>query len=282
MSNPEYVYNPDHISDINPLQAPRLAWEYIEPYLSKYNVEFKQAYPDVPIEGPTITWKIFQRKPGQGPNASRNKKRYLDHRSEGDNTVQVRDLGYYTLLVDYVIYDDSSSVLDNLTWDFENALLEAESPLQTRYAGFHIRFISQEPDGNDTVRKPEFKNRTLRFEFIVPVHYKRVFREIRNIDIQLWGNELAYIDVEFTYDGSLVTEFDLPTYKNIAVVHSIKRKFDSLGYKTLDPGTDYSVKRAAKDRVYIEWNEFGSVPDNGETFWITYTVSTVIATVDKI
>lgn len=276
MSSTEYIYSTDHASDINPLRAPSLVWGYVKPYLEKYNVEFTEWAPELPIDKPVICWRVIYRRPGE-----RKQPQYAGYGSRGDGTSEVRDLVFYNMEIQYKIYAKSSSVLDDLAWDFEFAVLQAEQPIQAQYAGFHIEFARQEVDQSENERKSELETRDLRFKFTVPVNFKRVFRELRNVKIQLWGNDLAYLDVETTYSGDLITEFDLPTYRNVKSIHSIKRNIGGVDI-TLDPGTDYAVKRNATGRIYIEWNEFGSVPDVGETFWISYVVNSVINTVERI
>lgn len=275
-------FNSSEISNINPLRIPELIWEYVRPYLEKYKVNFYAFGPSVEMTQPTIVWRIRRRVPGD-KNRLRTSPRYLDERKTSDNVVEEIWQTKYTAIVEFMLYADSSSVLDDLAWDFENAVMETEGPIQSRYTGFHINFLAQEIDTFENERKPEFEKRILKFEVIIPVLYRKAFREIRNIQLELWGKHLAYLDAEFIYSGGLRTDFSLSSTQKIYKVIEIKRNIPGIGDIILQHGIDYLLKTDdSNGAVYIEWLEYGSVPEVDEAFWITYMISNIIDIVNEI
>lgn len=265
--------NPDTISDINPLKMPSLIWEYMHPYMEKYNILFTQQAPELPVNRNTIVWSLNRRTPGGGDDSSvRKTARYLGREHTTESMVKETHMMYYTLDIEYKIFGRSSSQLDDIAWDFENALLAVKGTINNLYTGFHIKFLEQKTDMLDR-KSSSSEYRILMFRLVVPVRYFKYIREIKQVRLELWSGRLAAIDEEFVYDGTGYTRIPLQDYQRVSDIVNVKRNYDAYGDVELTAGIDYIVVQDEDNASkFIQWKTSGAVPEAGETFWITYLI----------
>lgn len=266
--------NPDFISDINPISSPKLIWEAVKPYLDQYKVDFYRHSPDKPVNKPTITWKIIRRQPGD-KQGQRKYPRYGGVDRNYDNTNTEYHFMYQTLIIEYSLYHTSSTILDDLAWDFENSVLSSQTRVRDLFPDFEIEFLSQEED--ELVSQTNIECIKLRFRVVVPVTYTLIYRTLRSVTVELWGGYKGFIDREF--ENISLEKFIIPLIDNEVVnsIVSVTRNIDGTDFQ-LKEGLDYFIEKDNDEGLYIKWIEQGSVPEIGENFWLTYTVANRLLT----
>lgn len=274
----------DSLATLRPADVPRILWTHIEPYLTSYNVTFTEAYPRSRVERPTIVWRLKRRIPGISGSPYRHKKGSnfsQVYKNDDDGNVQHLHTQTFTVFYEFAVYGLSTVEADDLAWDFENALLEAEGPIQSDYAGLKIVFHEQDEDSSLSWRQQdELIVRHLIFEIVVPVRRIRTSPRIRSIQHVYTFGKLGR--KERVTRASAELRYDPPVAANEFVVGIdfilLNTGSTTEPYKLLHRSVDYEVKKDSNQTVYVEWNDtYGLTPIVGQEFVITYDTSQRLA-----
>lgn len=268
----------DNRALISPYKIGQYIWEIVSPYFEKYDIAISEAYPQEKVSKPTVVWKTRNRKPGSDGGRIRSKgATYAGHLGvSNDGLIDEFHQMDYTLMLEFSVFGTSSAVLDDIAWDLENAIKDAEGPLQRKIKGFAIHFSEQWSDQGLSVRLHDAViYRTLIFQVLVPVWYIKRFRQIRGVDIAFFAGRLAYQGIEFTRT-SLEETFTIPVDKYKLVTDIIEITIvRNNEIVILERDTDYTVEQAAVGHSQIiRWNDdHGLVPAVDENFRVTYAVA---------
>lgn len=270
----------DSLSDFNPYDVPNMIWELIEPYFERYKVEITDSYPTKNVTRPTITWAVIKRTPGREGSKIHGKgsnfAKFLKVTSEG--YVHERHIQQQQILIEYTIFATSTSQVEKIAWDLERAVLETVGVLQERLEGFQLVFDQQTPDSSMLWRQQdELIKRTIRFSALVPVPYTLLVPELRFIEIvESWGR-LAVDNTVLTRNSSdkkyYITVDDGQRVVNISQIYLEAND----GWKALELGTDFNLRKDSNQLLYIEWNDdFGKVPTVGQEFRVDYEITQLV------
>lgn len=274
----EGVNSRDFITDVNPYRLPSIIWELVSPYMRKYDVQFSEKAPREQVGKPLITWKIIRRVPGTRERGGKSTGPTFSHRlnrtSENFNVEAYQ--ADFRIWLEYTVYGNSSTEIDDIAWDLENAVRDTSGTLESNIPGFKLKFSEQSTDQLLKNTPPELSVRTLLFEVHLPVTYTRQIRALKEIQLEMLAGRAVYQDAAFTRDSPNDSyDIDVGDYKYVVQIWliTITRSGEVIRLK---PGTDYTIEFAeGAPRVFIRWNdESGLTPAVEEEFRVSYSVST--------
>jgi hypothetical protein len=271
--NPKEVE--DSLADVNPYEFPDLIWSLIESYFDKYKVDISENHPTKMVSKPTVVWTTIQRTPGREGSKVNGRgssfAKFLKVTPEG--FVHELHQQQQTMILEYSVYAPSSALVKRIAWDLERAVLETVGVLQDRIEGLQLTFQQQTPDSSLLMRQQdEIIRRTVRFEVLIPVKFVRLVPELRTIElIENWGQ--VGKNGQFNRESS-DKQFYVPAElgQRVTNVRQIYLNGNS-GWKALEVGVDYWLRKDADQITYIEWNDnYGNVPQVGQDFKVEYDI----------
>lgn len=274
----EGIKNPDYLVDVNPYRLPSIIWELVSPYMRKYDVQFSEKAPREQVGKPLVTWKIIRRIPGTGERRGHSTGPSFSYKTgrTSQNFNLEAHRADYRIWLEYQVYGNSSTEIDDIAWDLENAVRETSGTLESKIPGFKLKFSEQSTDQILKNTPAELSVRTLLFEVHLPVTYIRQIKALKEVQIEMLAGRAVYTDTAFTRDSPNDTyDIEVGDYKYVVQIWLITLTRNSEVVR-LKPGTDYTIEFAeGAPRVFIRWNdENGLTPAVGEEFRVSYSVST--------
>jgi hypothetical protein len=277
----------DSRADINPNLLGQYVYEYIGPYFKqKYGLQYVEQYPKERVTTPSITWRVYKRVPGGGKHgvaqargASFSRTNSTD---EYGNVIEDHKQ-QHQIVMEYAIFGTSSDEVDNIAWDLENAIVDCEGILQRKIEGFGLSFDQMLGDSNLSWRDQDDLNvRTLRFTFLVPVRYRVVIPQLKEIILQT--NVGLYRNITTPQTRTASEYFEITDVERVMEIASVlKQKAGSSTVYPLYQGFDYQVVRNAETgNVKIKWlDQQGAPPDIGDLFVVEYLYSATASTTSQ-
>lgn len=270
--------------EVNPYEITDKIWNLIESYfITKYDVELKEMFPQKEVTRPTIVAMVQKRTPGRD-NSKIHGKGYNFAKfikKAPDGYVHELHIQQQELVIEYSVYAPSTAEVKRIAWDLERAVLETVGILQEEIEGFQLFFEQQTPDSSMLWRQQdELIKRTIRFKVLLPVQFTKLVPELRFIDIiETWGA----VDVSgtvYTRNSSDKTFYiDVSNGQRVVNVRNVFLKDDSHPYfwSALVKGTDFNIKRNSDQILYLEWNdEYGKTPSVGDMFRVDYDLAQLV------
>ncbi len=163
--------------------------------------------------------------------------------------------------------------MNDLAWDFENAILIAAGKVQEEYPSFTMTFSEQLGDGNMSWENQDDLNvRTIRFECTISIMYTRMIPEIRRVE-KYQGTGFSNLELTMTRLDDTSISYIPTDGKKVLKIHAVAL-FDPVNYyDNLVKGVDYEVKTDSEQVAYIEWNVLsGKIPAPGQEFRVKYSL----------
>lgn len=264
---------------VNPYNLPEKIWTIVRERLQKkWKCDFTQDRPTELVERPRIVWSIYSRTPGSFSRTGKTSGASFSTLLPVDGTnlpsefVQSQ-MVYY----DFEVYARTNADLNELAWEFEQAVQSTVGPLQGEIDQFLLAFDQQLSDKMSvrTVKgDDEISRRVLRFAVQLPIRYKTFSTPIEVVEIKEIGGWQRAVRQEFTMDSTMAPRFDVPLPSDGAEIYSIdlvEVRRDDYTWKLLVPSTDYTVTKDPDTRnAYIEWTEYGITPLEDQVFRVDY------------
>lgn len=272
--------NEDTQSNTNPYDFFNEVYKLVEPYfVNKYNLKVLQQFPTTTCDGPSITWRILSRVPGGGKSGHLQATGpSYSHPRSNDEFGQFTEIytQHHKIIYEFALFSTSNAEVNELAWDWEQALLNVIGPLQIKFPGLTMAFDSQYSDGALSWRtQDELMMRTLRFQVVLPIRYKHILKELRTVIINpiihSKGSTTGRV-VRQAGDNNLYFISNAPSgclAYSISVVQ--RQKISELDPVMLTAGVDYRIRRRKDRSVYVEWIPEGAPPSVGDAFCIYYT-----------
>lgn len=272
----------DTSTNTSPYAIPERFWEIIRTYfIEHYNCHFTEEFPKHNVDRATIAWRILRRWPGGGGENVATARgpthaKYVKAVEQGyvvEHTQQQQKIIY-----EYGIFGTSSAQVNEIAWDFENAILEAVGIIQGEIPGFQFSFDEQIGDTAYQWRQQEeLMVRTLRFIALVPIRRKGLRKTIEYVKkTVLMGRMSAYKQLKRNTASSSLY-IPLQSNQKLTNVFMISL-YVTGGTKPLLQDVDYALKTDENQNLYIEWNSNGVNPAVGETFKVDYEFAPIVQT----
>lgn len=274
----------DTQGEVNPYEITDKIWNLIEEYfIDKYNIEYKEAFPQKEVTKSTIICYVQKRTPGRenskihgkGSNFTKFLKRSPDGYVHEIHTQQQE------LTLEYIVYANSTAEVKRIAWDLERAILETVGVLQGQIEGFQLWFDQQTPDSSMLWgRQDELIKRTLRFKALLPIKFTKLVPELRYIElIETWGAKSVSGSVFIRSSSSKTFNIEVNAGQKVVSIRNVYMKKATYPYEweALTSNTDFTLKRNADQSVFLEWNDdYGKTPTVGEQFRLDYDLSHII------
>jgi hypothetical protein len=275
---------PNQVQDANavvsPYEVPAKIWEAIRGYFEdKYSVTVIQTFTEQQVGGPTIFW-AYRFMPGQGNNSNVTAKgptfsRYLP--KTPNNYVVEAYVQSIKFFLEYTIAANSPAIVDDLSWDLQNSVLETVGLMQTYFSGFNLVW-EESANSSSMIRRTQdsLNTRSIRFQGTMLVESVASKLELRQVQIEMQTGRTPLL-------GSTFTRTSMENIYNLAEENQYVSDILAVYVKTSDgfvkihEGTDYKKKRKSNDQTgyYIEWiDSHGRVPQLNDEFRVDYSVST--------
>jgi hypothetical protein len=267
----------DTQASLSPYSVGKILWNFVEPYfVQNYEIQVTEQYPQSRLEAPTITWRTLRRTPGRGANKvvtgkGANFSRFL---KAADGLVYEIYAQVQTIILEYAIFGTSSTEVDTIAWDFENAIQQAAGQVQLLHEGFTLTFMEQIGDTNMDWRSQDDLNvRTCRFECSVPIMYTRTTPELVRIEkYDIAGYNTLRTTVTRDSDSTTYS-ITAPASGRVVRIHEVSL-FESDGtFTPLLEKVDYLIKKDGNQVAYIEWITQGKKPEVGADFSVRYDIA---------
>lgn len=275
---------PSQVQDANaivsPYEVPTKIWEAIRGYFEdKYSVTVIQTFTEQQVGGPTIFW-AYRFMPGRGENSNVTGKgptfaRYLP--KTPNNYVLEAYVQSIKFFLEYTVAANSPAIVDDLSWDLQNSVLETVGLLQNQFSGFNLVW-EESAISSSMIRRTQdsLNTRSIRFQGTMLVESVVSKLELRQIQIETQTGRSPLL-------GSTFTRTSMENIYNLAEENQYVSDILAVYVKTSDgfvkihEGTDYKKKRKSNDQTgyYIEWiDSHGRVPQLNDEFRVDYSVST--------
>lgn len=279
------ITDADTLVDLNPYQYVQKIWEVVNPYLEKYNVEFTRYHGSIEITRPTIVWLI-----SRVPSDSITK-----HGSLGANewsslgSVEGKEIVAKSrtvlMYITFIIAGAQGALLDDLCWDFENAL-ESASPNLKEFNPANNMVLERV----NTLRPSLWNLATtvqgyeLEVKCILRLRSIQQMQRVNAVHI----NEIVRAGISYEV---LTREDDTEASLSVYLSPNAGLRVTNIGgvYLYLDNSqpddstaeelivnTDYTVhKDPETQNLYLKWDTLGKIPAVGDSFKVVYQVSSV-------
>jgi len=277
----------DTRADVNPYAIGSYIYDLIgEFFVNKYKLAYSESYPKEAVTQPTITWRIYRRVPGGGQHGIAQSRG-----ASYSGTMGTDEFGQlvethkqqFRITLEFAVFGTSNTEVNSLAWDLENAINDCEGLLQLQFPGLVLVFEQQMGDSNyDWKSQDDLNVRTIRYTIVLPVRYKVILPELREIVVETRVG--SYIDVTErltrTSSNSLYVPIPNKSTFTITDIKSIvKFRSNSSELSNLYAGIDYQVVRMDDNTIQIKWlDDAGTPPQVGEDFVIEYLFAPTVTT----
>lgn len=268
----------DSAANISPYDIGYEIYKLCADYFSnKWDLKVVENFPEERCAGPTITWRILRRTPGGGKNnIMQSRGPTYTHDRSVDEFGQYLEIHTQThqITYEFAIFGNSNPEVNAVAWDWENAMLDVIGPLQVKFPGLTMAFESQQPDSAMTWRiQDEIMVRYLRYLIVLPIRYKVILPELRNINIKPSLVTNSTSTGRITREANDNNEYHItpPTGNKVTGIIIVQKQSSTDANPVkLYPGVDYQVVVKKDLTVYIKWLSEGAPPAVGDSFFVIY------------
>jgi hypothetical protein len=267
----------DGKAEYNPYSVGRIIFRLLEPYFkNKYGLSVIEIYPQEKVERPVVMWRQ-SRVPGGGKDGiARARGPSFEEYQKADEFGQITEVAvqYFNITLDFAFFGTSLVQLEEIAWDWENAVRDVIGVVQKSIPGFSMVFISESPDLSPNWRKnDELVSKRLVYRVNFPCRYKSVLPEIRSIQVKtnlgLFSSSTKMVE-RTSNDPYYIIPLSNSNYlvKKIASVYKQRPNNVDILYA----GIDYQeVEDKTTGSVKLKWlDEVGNTPAVGEKFLVNY------------
>lgn len=229
-------------------------------------VPFTRIYPDVPLTGPMIVWRLVRRWPGK--DKKETKRGRLRGMSDSDPDKITMYMGQWqTALFQFDLIHVNEFEADRLMLAFEASIRESQVALST-YGVDNFFFEEQLEDQSLPLNK-SCVTRSVRYLATMTVYTPINVARMREITIHVsqtpFNQTLA---VEKSTD-----DFDLVDLHSADVlsINSLENTDDTDNILYLPSDIDYAIEPQTDGTIKIQWTDYGIRPTAGNTFYITHS-----------
>lgn len=274
----------DTRSSLNPYRIGHEIYRLVEGYfVNKYEgLQVSESFPREPSAGPTITWRILRRVPGGGRDGIAQAKG-----PSYTNTTGVDEFGQvsethtqqFRMTLEFSLVSTSRAKLEELAWDWENAMLDVVGPLQQMIPGFSMAFSEQPADSQVGYRiQDELLAVHLRYEILMPVRYRVLLPQLRQAVVEQVFTGFTDSTGRVVREGT-DPDYDVPVPDGARAtdILAVYRRLETASPLLLQAGIDYQVVKLDDGSARLRWlDDNGSTPAEGEQFLVQYAYSPTV------